>query len=233
MSGSDKKRTPRKPREASKQPAQPALGGAAFGGMMKNGWRLLALVILVAAGYFLWPRTPSLSVFEPGRMAQLQVDVWKKAKARHRWEMAAIFYRIYSGQYGCYPYASLKMAKFSADAVIVFRAAPDAADQEKAIEPLNKVFDLLTTQTKATFDPYAAAQMELQIWSLRANGGRQAELTTALSEQLALVHGKPSEDCLPAAKKFVLAMRAADKGQWSESVLQDKEAWAKLKPLAK
>ena len=165
-------------------------------------------------------------------MGQLQVHVWRCAKARHRWELFVDYYKIYAGQYGAYPYSALRMAKSSSDAVAIFQSAPDAADQEKALEPIGKVFDLLTTQTKATFDPHAAAQMELQIWSLRANGS-YAELTRALSEQLALIYGRPADDCVLAAKKIVLAMRSADRGQWSEAVAQNKAAWAKMKPVAK
>ena len=233
MADPEKQREPKRTRGAKKTAPQADPDRRAPGAVAINLRRLLIGIVLAAAAFFLWPRTPSLSDFDPNRMAELQVSAWKKAKARQRWDLAGGFYRIYAGQYGAFPFSSLMMAADSANAVILFQSAPDAADQEKALAPMVKVFNSLQSQTRESFDPYAAAQMEFQIWGLRANGGRQAELVRALSEQLALLYGKPADDCLPVAKKFALAMKAADGGQWADALSQNKDAWAKLKALAK
>lgn len=196
---------------------------------MKSVFRgLVVVAVVVVAGYCLWPRKPSLSAFNPARMAELQVETWKKAKARHRRELILTLYSIYSGQYGISPLTALKLAGGTAEAMIRFHSAPDAADQEKAIDPLAETFATLKDRTHATFDSSAAAQMEFQIWCLRANGGRQAELATAISEELGLLYGKSPGDCLPAAKKFAAAMKAAGSGRWAESRSAGEGAWAAL-----
>ena len=165
-------------------------------------------------------------------MAELQVSGWKMAKGRERWGLVWGYYKIYAGQYGAFPFSSFRMAKNSADAAILFQSAPDPVDQEKALFPLVKVFDTLQSQSREVFDPHAAAQMEFQIWGLRASG-QWPELTTALSEQLALLYGKSVGECAPPAKKIALAMRAADAGHWTDALSQNTEAWAKLKNLVK
>ena len=75
--------------------------------------------------------------------------------------------------------------------------------------------------------------MEFQIWGLRGNGDRQAELATAISEQLALLYGRPADPFLPVAKNIAQAMKAADGGRWPEALSRNKEAWTALKALVK
>ena len=191
-------------------------------------WFLVVVGLSVAVSF--WPGSPaSLSRFDPERMAELQVSVWKNSHPPRRSELFHAFYGIFSQ----YRMRSPLLAVHSAEAVILFQSAPDAADQAKALAPLVKVFSSLQARTKSAFDPHAVAQMELQIWGLRANGGRQAELATALAEQLALLYGRPVEPFLPVAKKFALAMQAADKGQWAEALSRNKAAWIALKALVK
>lgn len=195
--------------------------------------RLLMLGIILLAGYCVWPRTASLTAFKPARIAELQITVWKNAQARQRWELGTSLYKLYVGQYGISPLTALKMAIETSDAMIRFQSAPDAADQEKALVPLDAAFATFQNRLQAPFDSHAAAMMEFQIWSLRANGNRQADLTKAVDEQLALLYGKSSGDCIPAAQKFVVAMAEADAGRWAMARAASKEAWETLQGTLK
>ncbi len=194
--------------------------------------RLLIAVVLVIAAYCLWPRTPSLAGFYPDRIAELQVTAWKKTRSGQGWDLTRALYSTYAGQYGVAPVSALIMANDESRALRLFQDAPDAADQEKALDPLVKVYVALKSQMKGSFDAFAAAQMEFQIWGLRA-GNRQAELASAISEKLALIYGKSPEDFLPAAKKFALAMKAADAGHWLESRQVSEDAWRTLQSVVK
>jgi len=194
--------------------------------------RLLIAVVLAVTVYCLWPRTPSLTGFYPDRIAELQVTAWRKTRSGQGWDLTRVLYSTYAGQYGVGPVSALMMANDESKALRIFQAAPDAADQEKALDPLVKVYVALKSQVRGSFDAIAAAQMEFQIWGLRA-GNRSAELASAISEKLALLYGMSPDELLPAAKKFALSMKAADAGRWLESRQLSEEAWKTLQSLAK
>lgn len=194
--------------------------------------RLLILFVIVLAVYCLWPRSSSLSACNPERMAQLQVTVWKDAARKKRQELIRPLYETYEGQYRLPPVSSLMMAFDTARALYIFHTAPDAADQEKALLPLKAVFTTLRNATKSNFDADAAAHLELMIWSLRADHAKRGELTSAWSDLIALLYGRPTADALPSAKKFAQAAKLADEGKWDEARSTAAEAWTAVKALA-
>jgi len=193
--------------------------------------RLLILAVIIVAVYCFWPRSPSLYSFDPERMAELQTAVWKDAAAKKRQELLFPLYETYERQYRLPPVSSLKMAFDTARALNIFYTAPDAADQEKALLPLQTVFTTLKNGTKSNFDANAAARLELMTWSLRADRARRVQLTTAWSELIGMVHGCSAAEALPAAKKFAAAAKLADEGNWDEARRSCFEAWSAVKAL--
>lgn len=191
--------------------------------------RLLLLLLIVFAAYCFWPRTSSLTDFDPVRMSELQIEIWKGAAGKKLQALIFPYFAIYQGQYNLPPVSALKISFDSARAVHLFYTSPDAADQEKALMPLQTVFLTIRSSTKAGFDSTAAARMELMTWMLRADHAKRAQLTTAWSESLALLYGRTADECLPAAKKFSIASKLADEEKWDEAKANTLEAWQIIK----
>lgn len=194
--------------------------------------RLLLLLVIGVAVYCFWPRTASMSGFDPEEMSDLQIAVWKAAAEKKLQAPIGPLFRIYHLQYHLPPVASLKMAFDTARALHLFQTSPDAADQEKALLPLQTVFVTLKSDTKSSFESSAAARMEFTIWTLRADGAKRAQLTSAWAESLALLYGHSSQECLSAAKQFSIASKLADEGKWGEARTNALEAWKAIKALA-
>ena len=194
--------------------------------------RLLLLLVIVVAIYCFWPRTASLTGFDPVKMSELQVAVWKAAEEKNARAPVLPLYKIYQGQYHMPPISALKMSFDTARALYLFHTSPDAADQEKALLPLQTVFVTLRSGTKAGFDSSAAARMEFMIWVLRSDRAKRAQLTTAWSESLAVLYGHTAEECLPAAKQFSIASKLADDGNWTGARSSVLEGWKILKTFA-
>lgn len=199
--------------------------------MMFVVWRLLLLLVLAVAAYLFWPRTASLGAFDPEKMAELQIAVWKAAADPKSPAPVLPLYELYQRQYGMPPISALKMAFDMARALRVFHTSPDAADQEKAMLPLQAVFVALKDGTKAGFDAGAAARMEFMVWVLMSDRAKRAQLTTAWSESLAVLYGHTAGECLPAAKQFSLASKLADEGNWNDARASLVQGWKILKGL--
>jgi hypothetical protein len=170
--------------------------------------------------------------FDPGRMSELQIAIWKGAEDKTKPSLVIPFFKVYAGQYNLPPISALKMAFDTAHALHLFHSSPDAADQEKALLPLQVVFFTLKSNTKAGFDSTAAARIELTTWILRADHAKRAQLTTAWAESIALLYGHSADECLPAAKKFSIASKLAEEGKWEEAQSNVLEAWQVIKSLA-
>ena len=194
--------------------------------------RLLILLLIALAAFCFWPRSPSLSAFDPEKMADLQMAVWKDAAGKKGRELILPLYGTYERQYRVSPVSSLIMAIESSRALSIFHTAPDAADQEKALVPLRTVFARLKNETKSNFDADAAARLELRLWILRADHAKRAQLTSAWSDLLGLLYGLPAADTLPAAKMFAQAAKLADEGKWDEARGNALDAWIAVKALA-
>lgn len=191
--------------------------------------RLAILLVLVAVAYCFWPRNPSLYGFEPKRIAELQVGIWKRTGEKRTQGLLGPLYEIFHGQLHLPPISSAMISLDGARALEIFFGAPDVADQEKALAPLTTAFTRLKSNTKSSFDPSVAARMKMATWALRADHAKRGELTAAWSELLGLVYGRPAAECLPAAKKFAMASKAAADNQWADARSNAEEAWTLVK----
>ena len=193
--------------------------------------RLFLLCLIAFAVYCFWPRASSMTGFDPERMSELQIAIWKGAADDQKPSLVIPFFREYAGQYNVPPISALKMSFDTARALHLFHASPDAADQEKALLPLQTVYLTLKANTKAGFNPVAVARLEIMIWTLRADRAKRGALTTAWSESLALLYGHTAEECLTAAKQFSIASKLAEEGKWDEAQSNLLEAWKSIKSM--
>jgi len=193
-------------------------------------WLLLALLPAIGVAAFLfWPRSPGLDRFAPAETARLEVALWKNGALGRRMPAIWAATRLYAGQFDIPPLVAMGMGWKASRAVSVFRAARDTSEQEAAIEFLLPLFLELKAQTGAPFDAEVVAGLELKTWMLAGDPTRQRELVSAIAEKCALVHGHLPEQCLPAAKKFAVALRKARVGQWAGALDADQEGWTELK----
>lgn len=197
--------------------------------------RLLLILVVIVTAYGYWPRESWLDQFDPARMGELQVKAWRQSATGSRMNLGAGFdlgrtyYSIYAEQYKIAPATAAGMAFNSARAMMVFQKSADYNDQETALEYLTPFFTKLKNNTRASFNPETVARAELQIWRLQASATDPAafvSLTSALAEQIALVYNSTKTACLPAAKKFAVAMQLAAQKKWTEAQTANQEGWS-------
>jgi hypothetical protein len=193
--------------------------------------RLLILLVIVLAAYCFWPRNSSLKNFEPARISELQIQVWKEATAKNRTGTIAPLFELYSGQYRLAPITSLMIAFDMARALHIFATAPDLADQEKAILPLRMAYVNLKKGTNGTFDPDAVARMELSTWMLQSDHAKRGELTASIADRLAVLYELDPAQCIPVAKRFAQARKNVTDNLWSDAQRESLAGWTTLKEL--
>lgn len=193
--------------------------------------RLLVVAVAALAAFCFWPRHSSLRNFDPQKMADIQIRVWKEAAAKNRNGMIGPLYELYSGQYRVPPIGSLMLAIDMSAALTIFATAPDAADQERALVPLRTVYVNLKNSTKGAFDPDVLARMELATWMLQADHAKRAQLTTSISERFAILYGLTAEQCLPAAKHFAQARKNVNESLWPDAGQELVAGWSALKEI--
>ena len=185
--------------------------------------------IIALGGYLFWPQSSSLSSFEAASMAELQVGIWRHAAADKHAQTFWDFYRIFNGQYGIPPIPALSAAWSALEAQRAFADAADQADEEQALPFLEKTFFIIAEQTGSNLDPAIIARLELFTWSLARDRSKERQLTAAISEKLALLHGGAAQDYQAAALDFAHARRLAAAKNWSAASDAETAAWQKLR----
>ena len=190
----------------------------------------ISLAVLIAlGGYLFWPRSSSLSGFDAASMAELQVGIWRHAAADKHAQTFWDFYRIFNGQYGIPPIPALSAAWSALEAQRAFADAADQADEEQALPFLEKTFSNIAEKTGSNLDPAIIARLELFTWSLARDRSKERQLTAAISEKLALLHGGAAQDYQAAASDFAHARRLAAAKNWSAASDAERAAWQKLR----
>jgi hypothetical protein len=189
-----------------------------------------SLAVLIAlGGYLFWPRSSSLSGFDAASMAELQVGIWRHAAADKHSQAFWDLYRILNGQYQIPPIPSLSAAWSTLEAQRVFAEAADQADEEQALPFLEKTFSIIAEKTDSKLDPAIIARLELFTWSLARDRSKERQLTAAISEKLALLHGGAAQDYQATASDFAHARRLAVAKNWSAASDAETAAWQKLR----
>ena len=193
--------------------------------------RLVLVVIVAVAGYFLWPHRSSLNAFEPAQIGELEVDVWRLAQKKNRRDLFFTLYRIAEGQYRLPPIAAISVAWYTSDAILTFERGADRADQERALDPLQRALVILKEKTQAGYDVEVVSRLELFTWMLAGDKSKQGQLASAIAEKIALTYRLSAPDCGPAAEEFAKARRFAREGRWNEAVKANTGGWKRLKDL--
>ncbi len=162
-------------------------------------------------------------------MAELQTNAWRHAAAGKETQALLDLYRILEGQYRIPPLPALSAAMSMLQARRAFTSAADQADEEQALPFLEKTFSILGEKTGANLDPTIIARLELFTWSLARDPSKQSQLTAAISEKLALLHGGAARDYQAAASDFAHARRLAVAKNWSAASDAETAAWQKLR----
>ena len=193
--------------------------------------RLLLVVVVAVAGYFFWPHRSSLNAFDPARIGELEVEVWRLAQQKNRRDLFFTLYRIAEGQYRLPPIAAISNAWHTSDAILTFERGADRADQERAIEPLQRALVILNEQTDAQLDVEVVTRLELFAWMLSDDKSKHGQLVSAIAEKKALSYRLSAGECGPAAEEFAKARRLAREGRWNEAVKANTGGWKRLKDL--
>ena len=193
--------------------------------------RLVLVVIVAVAGYFFWPHRSSLNAFDPARIGELEVEVWRLAQQKNRRDLFFTLYRIAEGQYRLPPIAAISVAWYTSDAILTFERGADRADQERALDPLQRALVILKEKTQAGYDVEVVSRLELFTWMLAGDKSKQGQLASAIAEKIALTYRLSAPDCGPAAEEFAKARRFAREGRWNEAVKANTAGWKRLKDL--
>ena len=169
--------------------------------------RVFLFLLLVVAGYVLWPRVPSLATFRPHAIAALECEAFENAQARRPVALMVTLYRIFQEEFRLPPIAAAQASWNASQAMRLFLDSADNADRERALPYLEKNFEILRRETKASFDPAVVARLQLHRWMLAADSRRQAQLPAAIAEILAMLYGGSASDYPTVANAFAKADR--------------------------
>lgn len=162
-------------------------------------------------------------------MAELQTSALRHAAAGKETQALFDFYSIFEGQYRIPPLPAISAAMSMLQARRAFASAADQADEEQALPFLENTFSILGEKTGVNLDPTIIARLELFTWSLARDPSKQSQLTAAISEKLALLHGGAANNYRAAATDFAQAARLTAAKNWSAATHSESTAWQKLR----
>jgi len=192
----------------------------------------VAFVILVAgAGYLFLPRTASLGAFDATAMANAQTRMKRHEAAGENAAALLDHYSILNGQYGIAPIPAASASVAFLQAARAFKEAADQADEEAALPFLEHAFSIIGTETSIHIDPSIIARLELVTWSLARDRSKERQLTDAISEKLALLHGGTAKEFQSTAADFARAARFTSAKNWPAANETESAAWKKLRRL--
>jgi hypothetical protein len=182
------------------------------GRLLVTGALLLALGAVYAA-FIAAPSGPrSLRVFDPDRVADLEIDMWQAYYAHQN-------LRLFRGlvtslhEQNRYPWAKAMTAGYR-----LARAAAAFADlrsnYEQVIPDLEKAYTITRDWTRSTFEPGAVARAELAWWVARRVPGQDSpeQVGKLIAAENALIYDVPADRVLHASVLRARAGRLRDEG---------------------
>jgi hypothetical protein len=176
----------------------------------------LAVVVLLAVGVwaaFAAPSGPrSLRVFDPDRVAALELDMWQ---AYYKKEKVRLFRGLVTMLHEQNRYSWVRASQagfYLARAAATFGDA--RSDYERVLPDLEKAYTIERDWMGASFDPAAVAKAELAWWvARRVPGQNSAEQVGALiARENGLLFGVPDAQVLEASTLRARAGRLRDEG---------------------
>jgi hypothetical protein len=206
--------------------------------------KILLLVVVAFFVYVLWPRTPNLKGFDPGAMADLQVQAWQADKLGKGLDAMVARYKIFASQYNFSPVAAFQIARAQGNAVkeiaSVKQPNGDAADENRALSALTEKYTVWKTQTHADFDPDALAREEYAWRALEIDGAKTEEIAAPMTRIFAAIYGGVPGDFvdvgtdLASARGMIFGQQAPTDGGDPVRAAKEtaKEGYSLLKEIA-
>jgi hypothetical protein len=176
----------------------------------------LILVLLLSAGaYFVLAAPPgprSLTVFDPDRLAALEVDMWQ---AYYRKERVRLFGDLVMTLREQYRYSWVEAV---ATSFYLARAASTFAEMreryERVIPDLESAYARIRSWVRGTFDPAAVARAELAWWTARRVDGQNSpeQVGRLIAVENGLLFNVPVDRVLVASTLRARAGRLRDEG---------------------
>ncbi len=177
---------------------------------------LLALGIAVAVLAVVLLKPPSgprsIRVFDPNRMADLEVDMWQ---AYYRKENVRLFRGLIVTLHEQYRYS---WAQAAVTGFYLARAAASFATMtskyESVLPDLERAYTRIRAWTGSSFDPSAVARAELAWWVARRIPGedRPEQVGRLIADENALIFSVRAERVLPASVLRARAGKIRDEG---------------------
>lgn len=177
---------------------------------------VISAVCVIALVYVVFIQRPagprSLRVFEPDRVADLEVDMWR---AYYTKQNVRLFHDLVTllHEQNRYSWAKATVAGFHL-ARAAARFANLRSDYEQVLPDLQRAYAIAREWTGARFDPGAVARAELAWWvARRIPGQNSAEQVGALiADENALLYEVPRARVLDASTLRARAGRLRDDG---------------------
>ena len=189
-------------------------------------WHGLAIALVVlTVGAFVPPGGPrSLRVFDPDRVAALELDMWQ---AYYTKEKVRLFRGLLTmlHEQNRYSWAMAARSGF-----LLARAASQFAEMreqyERVLPDLEKAYLIQKRWVSASYDPAAVARAELAWWVARRdpNHNTAEEVGGLIADENALLYDVPRERVLEASILRARAGRLRDEGG-------DKADWTAVSAL--
>jgi hypothetical protein len=180
-------------------------------------WLLALVVVGVALVAFVPPPGPrSLARFEPDRLAELEVDMWKAYYGKQKLTLFRLLVTTLREQYHYPWWKALDHGFHWARAAATFGDA--SGDYDRVLPDLERGFVIARDWTGSRFDAHAAAVAELSWWTARRDpaSGTGADknrvVAARMSDAYAILYGQPRERVAEAARLRVEAADLRDRG---------------------
>jgi hypothetical protein len=184
---------------------------------------LIGLILLTVAGYVLLaaPAGPrSLRVFDPDRVAALELDMWQAYYAKEKLRLFRGLVTMLHEQ-NRYSWARAGQAGFHlARAAATF--AELRSNYEQVLPDLERAYAIERDWLSAGFDPRAVARAELAWWVARRLPGQNSpeQVGALIADENALLYEVPRERVLAAsilrARAGGLRDEGGDRADWTE-----------------
>ena len=172
------------------------------------GLALLAMVVFLAIASPGGPR--SLRVFDPDRLAALEVDMWRAYYAKENVRLFSDLVVSLREQNRCSWFKASVVAFHLARAAATFGNASD--NYERVLPDLQAAYTIERDWTNGHFDPAAVARAELAWWVARRVPGRNSadQIGALIADENALLYEAPRERVMEAALLRARAARLRD-----------------------
>lgn len=196
-----------------------------------RGRGVIVLVVVAAIYWAVAVRAPSgprsLRVFDPDRLAELEVGMWKAYYEKERFALFRLLVTMLREQYH-YSWQKAAIAGYHlAKAAATFGDA--TGDYDRVLPDLEAGYQIARDWTGASFDPAAVARAELSWWTARrdpASGTGAAKnrvVAERMTELYALLYDAPRARVAEAAQLRVEAADLRDRGIDSRDFDRDKK----------